>query len=142
MKIREHYIKFRGNINNISSTKAAIRRMFQKLLRQCNFIRKSKPNNSLVLQPNIANENKMLITQRLCAFFALAQLLKNFVFLFFCSFSFNLAHRIAFVFPFAEEKSRLTFLHVWRIFFSQALSQFCEPQKNLCQLNFVVLYVG
>ena len=54
--------------------------MFQKQLRQCNFIRKSKPNSSLVLQAKISNANKMLITQRLCAFLALAQLLRNFVF--------------------------------------------------------------
>ena len=64
--------------------------MFQKQLRQYNFILKCKPYNSLVLQAKITNANKMLITQKLCAFLALAQLLRNFVFLFFCSFSFNL----------------------------------------------------
>ena len=75
---------------HISSTKQQYARMFQKQLRQCNFIRKCKSYNSLVLQARTTNANKMLITQRLCAFLALAQLLRNFVFLFFCSFSFNL----------------------------------------------------
>ena len=93
MKIREHYIKFTGNklsTIHISSTKQQYARIFQKQLRQCNFILKCKSNNSLVLQARTTNANKMLITQRLCAFLALAQLLRNFVFLFFCSFSFNL----------------------------------------------------
>ena len=75
---------------HISSTKQQYARMFQKQLRQCNFILKCKSNNSLVLQARTTNANKILITQRLCAFLALAQLLRNFVFLFSCSFSFNL----------------------------------------------------
>ena len=75
---------------HISSTKQQYAGMFQKQLRQCNFILKCKSYNSLVLQARTINANKMLITQRLCAFLALAQLLRNFVFLFFCSFSFNL----------------------------------------------------
>ena len=57
--------------------------MLQKQLQQCNFIRKCKPNNSLVLQGEISNANKTLIAERLCAVLALAQLLRNFVFLFF-----------------------------------------------------------
>ena len=64
--------------------------MFQKQLRPCNFIFKCKPYNSLVKQAKTTNANKMLITQRLCAFLALAQLLRNFAVLFFCSFAFNL----------------------------------------------------
>ena len=128
---------------HISSNKAAIHHMFQKQLRQSNFIRKCKPNNSSVLQAKISNVNKMLITPMLCTFLALAQLLRHFVFVFFCSFSFNFTDTyIAFVFHLDEEKSHLTFLHVRRIFFSPALSQFCELQINLYQSNLVVLYVG
>ena len=84
----------------------------------------------------------MHITERLCAFLALAQLLRNFVFFSFAGFPLILLHCITFVFHFAEEKSPLAFLHFWRIFFPPVLSQFCELQKTLCQLNFVVLYAG
>ena len=119
--------------------------MLQKQLRQCNFILKCKSYISLVLQARTTNANKMLITQRLCAFLALAQLLRNFVFLFFCSFSFNLTDTCIASPSFLtlmRKKSHLMFLHVWRILFSPVLSQFCELQKNLYQLKLVVLYVG
>ena len=102
--------------------------MFQKQLRQCNFIRKRKPNNSLVLQAKISNANKMFITQRLCAFLALAQLLRNFVFLFFCSFFFNLAETCIAspsFFTLMWKKPLDVFTYLEDIF-SPALSQFCE----------------
>ena len=86
MKIREHYIKFTGmsTKHTYHRQKQQYARMFQKQLRQCNFILKCKPYNSLVLQVKTTNANKMLITQRLCAFLALAQLLEI---LFFFSFA-------------------------------------------------------
>ena len=60
----------------------------------------------------------MLITQKLCAFLALAQLLRNFVFLFFCSFFFNLIYtRFASPSFFTlTRKIYLTFLHAWMFF--------------------------
>ena len=91
MKMREHYIKFTCDFN-----KTYYRQnqqyvgMFRKQLKQCNSIRKCKPNSSLVSQAKITNANKMLVTQSLCALLTPAQLLRNFVFRYVCSFSFNL----------------------------------------------------
>ena len=64
MKIRKHYIKFTGNINNTYIIeKAAIRSYVSKQLKQCNFILKCKSYNSLVLQARTTNANKMLVTR-------------------------------------------------------------------------------
>ena len=103
--------------------------MFQRQLRQCNFICKCKPNNSLVLL------HKTL---------ALAQLHTNCFFLFFCSFSFNLTDTCIALPSFLTlmRKKPLDVFTCLEDIFSPLLSQFCEPQKNLCQLNLVVLYVG
>ena len=68
---------------HISSSKAAIRLYASKTTTAVQFYPKCKPNNILILQGEIVNANKTLIAQRLCAFLALAQLLINFVFLFF-----------------------------------------------------------
>ena len=118
--------------------------MLQKQLQQCNFIRKGKPNNSLVLLGKISNANKTLIAQRLCAFLALAQLLRNFVFLFFLSFSFSLTDTciVSPSFLTLMRKKATKRFYILEDIFSPALYQFCEPQKTLYQLNLVVLYVG
>ena len=49
-----------------------------------------KPNNSLTLQAKIENANNMLITLRLCALLALAQLVGKFCFFCFARFLFIL----------------------------------------------------
>ena len=120
---------------NTSSTKAAIRRMFQKQLKQCNFIRKCKPNNSLhvVLQAKFTNANKMLIAQSLCAFLALARL-DFFSFLCFCSFFFNLTDTCIaspLFFIIMRKKATYRFYMFGRYFFPSTISIFQATERFL-----------
>ena len=122
--LRVHQIYGYNTTTLQSSTLQQYARMFQKQLRQCNFIRKCKPRYSLALPAYITNANKMLITQRLWAFLAPAQLRRNFVFFSFAPFPLILlihaTHRLRFHFD--EEKSYLSFLYVGRMFFPSTIS--------------------
>ena len=126
MKIREHYIKFTGNMNNSYI-----------IDKSCNTLVCFKNNyGSAILSVSVSlttvyssKENSQVQIRRLLhkGFAHFWHWLNCLEILFFFSFdcflsSYRYMHRIAFVFDFDEEKSHLTFLHVWRIFFSPALS--------------------